>query len=111
MTRWQKSSLYIVYLIVSVGGILLFMEFSLAIAHSVTKHHRLSTLKESSPDDVPENALKIALFGGSSAAGAYSEVAMDLVLKSQLRKRYPGLEFFFKNGEDEGKLRGSPRRR
>jgi len=97
MTRWQKSSLYILYLFVSVGGILLLMELSLAIAHSVTDDRRLNHFpRQSSPDDVPENVLKIALFGGSSAAGVYSEVAMDLVIKSELKRRYPGLEFYFK---------------
>ena len=73
------------------------MELSLALGHSITGHHRLSTLKEFSPDDIPDDVLKIALFGGSSAAGAFSVVGMGTVLSNQLPRSYPDLKFYSKN--------------
>ena len=91
----KKPLFYGVYLIVSILGILVFMELALALAHSVTDDHRLATDPGSGPADPPKIGLKIALFGGSSAYGAYSPVRMDQVIETELRRRYSGLKFHF----------------
>ena len=97
MPRWKRFLFYSVYLIVSVLGILLFMELSLAVAHAITDDHRLGTLKGSTPGDLPEDVLKIALFGGSSAAAYNTVVGTEVALKGQLREGYPGLKFHITN--------------
>jgi len=74
------------------------MELGLWGAHVVTGHHRLSTLEvKSAVVPIGDDAIRIAIYGGSSAAGYNSKGKLDTIMKIMLSNSYPDLKFHITN--------------
>ncbi len=50
----------------------------------------------------PEEYIKIAVFGGSAAEGAYAWRAFDRVVEHELKQRFPNQRFYIKNHAQSG---------
>lgn len=105
MGTLKRRLFYPLYVLVSVMLIFLAIELVLTIIHSVTGDTRLGTLRDDEGLTEPEKhfgSVKIALFGGSSAAGVNSLRGFDDVLLYELSERYPDRNFFVKNYAIQG---------
>ena len=66
---------------------------------------RLDTQNEKPPSTYPKSPdeyVKIAIFGGSAAAGTYSPRGLHDILEYELKKRYPDKRFYVKNYASHG---------
>ena len=97
MHHLKKILVSSLYLVVATSAVLVIIELALATAHRVTNDDRLSTFQGIGvkPDrpDVPEEYVKVGIFGGSSARGFGSKANFGQILGEELARRYPDLNF------------------
>lgn len=95
----KKIILYSICFLITLVVVLLSGELFLSLAYKLTHHSIFSNLAsvEKKYPAGPQNYIKIAVFGGSEAAGYNSEVGFTEILEYELKKRYPNLKFFIKN--------------
>lgn len=96
----KKAIIFAAYLVVAVLSILAVIEGGLAIGSRITDHNRLENLIESQnlPDpDSFEGSIKIAIFGGSSAAGVNSVRGFEDILRYEFSFNYPSMEIYIAN--------------
>ena len=90
--RLHRPLLLAGYMVLTTSGILLLMEGGLAVSEWLTNDARLSTVvarASSNGRTEPVNVLRIAVFGGSAAAGYNSERSFSPILELELSDRYP----------------------
>ena len=89
----------------SVTAIVVVAEISLTLAHKLTDRTELATYPLNAGAaylDNPEDYFKVAIFGGSSAAGYNSERGFADIIRFELHSRYPRLKIFIKNYAQPG---------
>lgn len=95
----KKRVLYIICFVICIVVVILAGELFLSLAYKLTHHSifsNLASVEKKYPAD-PQNYIKIAVFGSSTAAGYNSEAGFAEILGYELKKRYPKLKFFIKN--------------
>ena len=105
-SRLSGWLLYGFYLLVAAAAILAAGEALLLAIHAATQSETLATLENDelaslrfSPEypQHPGEWLKIAVFGGSTAAGDHSTRAFSSVIEHDLKRQYPDRKIFVKN--------------
>lgn len=93
----KRISVFLTFIILVVSFFIA-VELILTLVYHFTHSPSLMTTKVANPyPKKPEDYLKIAIFGGSAAAGYNSERGFDDILDYELKKRYPGLKFYIWN--------------
>ena len=97
---------YVAYVFSAVAAIWIVLELALLLAHAVSRSNALTTLDADEsfairlypeyPGD-PDRYAKIAVFGGSTAAGHHSTRGFSDMIEYELRKRFPQRPVFLKN--------------
>jgi tetratricopeptide (TPR) repeat protein len=103
MARCRRILFVSSYLVISPIVLIIIMESGLWGAHAVTGHHRLATLEvKSAVVPISDDTIRIAIYGGSSAAGYNSEASLDLIMTIMLSAAYPDLNFHITNFAGNG---------
>jgi len=98
-----KQLRFALYSVIPLCLLVVTAELLLFIGHSVTKRPELDVFLETERHEPgpckshPEECIKIALFGGSSAAGYNAIRGADRIVEHELSKRYPEKKFLVRN--------------
>lgn len=99
----MKQLRFALYSVIPLCLLVVTAELLLFIGHSLTKRPELDVFLETERPEPgpcesnPEECVKIALFGGSSAAGYNAIRGVDRIIEYELSKRHPEKKFLVRN--------------